>query len=126
MPALPWTTIHTPDPARTYQAFATKLPLTSHRHVPGFLRDTQRIRRQLSTSDGLVGYGLLAELGAKTFWTVSVWDDEASLRAFAAAEPHRSIMRRVPARMGASQFHPFTVSGADLPLGWDAVKERMA
>ena len=27
MPALPWTIIRTPDPARTYTAFATTLPL---------------------------------------------------------------------------------------------------
>ena len=100
MPALPWTSIAEPDPDRTYVGFATKLPLTAHRHVPGFLRDTMRIRRQLAASPGLVGYSLLAELGAKTFWTASIWEDEASLRSFAAAEPHRSVMRRVPARMG--------------------------
>jgi len=93
--------------------------------VPGFLRDTLRLRRQLATSPGLVGYGLLAELVRKTFWTVSVWEDDASLRAFAGAEPHRSIMRRAPARMGASAFHPFEVTAADLPLGWDDVKHRV-
>ena len=97
MPALPWTTIRTPDPARTYLAYATKLPLTKHRYVPGFLRDTLRIRRQLRSAPGLVGYALLADLRHATFWTVSVWEDEASLRAFAGAEPHRSITRRLPA-----------------------------
>lgn len=126
MPALPWTTIRPPDPDRTYTAFATRLPLTAHRYVPGFLRDTMRIRRQLATSPGLVGYGLLAELRAKTFWTVSVWEDDASLRAFAAGEPHRAIMRRVPRRMGASAFHPFEITAADLPLGWADVKERLS
>src|SRR3954465_13017993 len=100
MRPLPWTTIVTPDPARTYVAFATRLPLTKHRHVPGFLSDTLGVRRQLGAAPGLVGYSLLAHLGAKTFWTVSVWQDEAALRAFAAAEPHRGITRRAPARMG--------------------------
>jgi hypothetical protein len=126
MPALPWTTIRTPDPERTYQAFGTKLPLTSALYIPGFLRDTRRIRHQLAAADGIVGYGLLAELRAKTFWTVSVWDDEASLRAFAAAEPHRSIMRRVPGRMGLSAFQPFDVVGTDLPIEWAVVKDQMA
>ena len=126
MPALPWTTIRPPDPDRPYTAFATRLPLSAHRYVPGFLRDTMRIRRQLATSPGLVGYGLLAELRRKTFWTVSVWEDDASLRAFAGAEPHRSIMRRMPARMGASAFHPFEITAADLPLRWSDVKARLA
>ena len=85
-----------------------------------------RIRRQLAASPGLVGYSLLAELGAKTFWTVSMWEDEASLRAFAAAEPHRSVMRRVPARMGESAFRTFAVTGRELPLTWPASKDRVS
>jgi heme-degrading monooxygenase HmoA len=126
MPALPWTTVRTPDPTTTYVAFATRLPLSRHRYIPGFLRDTVRIRRQLRGAPGLLGYGLLAELGRATFWTVSVWEDEAALRAFAAAEPHRSVMRRVPARMGASAFRPFDVRGADVPIAWRDVKTRLA
>jgi hypothetical protein len=42
VPALPWTSIAEPAPARTYVGLATKLPLTAHRHVPGFLRDAVR------------------------------------------------------------------------------------
>ena len=125
MPTLPWTTLHTPDPDRTYAAFATKLPLTAHRHVPGFLRDTLRIRHQLRGAPGLVGYALRAELVAKTFWTVSVWDDEGARRAFATAEPHRTVMRRVPARMAASTLRAFDITGADLPLPWPDVQARL-
>jgi heme-degrading monooxygenase HmoA len=126
MPALPWTTTGTPDPSRTYTAIATKLPLTAHRHVPGFLRDTLRIRRQLQHAPGLIGYSMLAELGRKTFWTVSVWEDDTSLRAFAGADPHRAITRRVPARMGESEFRPFEIVGADVPLRWPDVTARLS
>ncbi len=129
MPALPWTSTRPADTIeveRTYVGFVTKLPLTAHRHVPGFLRDTLRIRRQLAAAPGLVGYSLLAELVAKTFWTVSVWEDEAALRAFAAADPHRSVTRRAPARMGASAFRTFDVAGAELPLRWPASKDRLS
>jgi len=124
--ALPWTTVSTPDPSRTYVGFATRLPLTGHRHTPGFLVDTRRVRRQLAGAPGLVGYSLLAQLGKKTFWTVSVWEDEAALRAFAAAEPHRDVTRRSPGRMGASRFETFTVAGTDVPLPWAAVRQRFA
>ena len=64
-------------------------------------------------------------LGAKTFWTVSVWEDEAALRSFAAGEPHRSVMRRVPARMDRSVFRTFSVNGRELPLTWPASKDRL-
>jgi heme-degrading monooxygenase HmoA len=124
MPALPWTSIRTPEADRTYTGFATRLPLTSYRYIPGFLRDTSKIRRQLPAAAGLVGYALLAELGAKTFWTASVWEEEAALRAFAGAEPHRSITRRTPGRMGQSVFRTFEVAGRDLPLTWPGSKVR--
>jgi heme-degrading monooxygenase HmoA len=126
MPALPWTAVRTPDPDSTYLGFATGLPLTRYRHVPGFLRDTTKIRHQLAGASGLVGYSLLAELRAKTFWTVSVWDDDAAMRAFAGTDPHRSIIRRVPDRMGASAFRTFAVAGRELPLTWPAAKDRLA
>jgi len=125
MPALPWTTIRTPEPTRTYTAFATTLPLARHRDVPGFLRDTRRIRGQLRTAPGLVGYSLVAELRHRMFRTISVWEDEVSLRAFAGAEPHRTIMRRLSGRMGTTAFHRFDVVGADVPLTWRDVTSRV-
>ena len=77
MPALPWTTIRTPDPARTYLAYATKLPLAKHRYVPGFLRDTLRIRRQLRSRQASSATRCSPTSRHATFWTVSVWEDEA-------------------------------------------------
>jgi hypothetical protein len=69
MPALPWTARQAVDPGREYLAMASRLPLKSHRSIPGFLRDATAIRRQLARASGLVGYALDAELGRKTFWT---------------------------------------------------------
>ena len=126
MPALPWTAVRAPEPTRSYVGFATRLPLTKHRYIPGFLRDTARIRRHLRTAPGLVGYALLADLRRATFWTVSVWEDEPSLRAFAGAAPHRTVTRRVPARMGTSAFGSFEVHGADVPVAWRDVMSRLA
>ena len=85
-----------------------------------------RIRRQLAASPGLVGYSLLAELGAKTFWTVSIWEDEAALRAFAAAEPHRSVMRRVAGADGRERVPDVHVTGREFPLTWPASKDRLS
>src|SRR3984893_7536817 len=89
MPALPWTRRHAVDPGRTYLAMASRLPLRRRRSIPGFVRDAVAIRRQLARADGLVGYALDAELGRKTFWTFSVWEDQAARDALAASHPHR-------------------------------------
>lgn len=61
MPALPWVERHAIDRNRNYMAMASRLPLKSYRHIPGFLRDATRIRRQLADTPGLLGYGLNAQ-----------------------------------------------------------------
>ena len=122
MPALPWTQRREVDPARTYLAMASRLPLRRRRSIPGFLRDTMAIRRQLAGARGMVGYALDAELTRKTFWTFSVWEDRASLDAFASANPHRAIIRRLRPLMEQTRFEFFQIPGSDLPLTWDQMK----
>ena len=122
MPALPWTQRQAVDPGRPYLAMASRLPLQRRRSIPGFLRDTLAIRRQLARADGLVGYALDAELARKTFWTFSVWQDQASLDAFAAADPHRAIIRRLRPLMRQTRFEFFQIAGSDLPWTWDQMK----
>ena len=119
MLALPWIQRQPFDPATHYVAMASRLPLRRHRAVPGFLRDTLRIRRQLATAPGLVGYGLKANVLDKTFWTFSVWEDQAALEAFARSDPHRQITQRLAPLMGQTRFATFTVAGDAVPTTWD-------
>jgi heme-degrading monooxygenase HmoA len=119
MPALPWVERQPVDPNRDYVAMASRLPLKHYRSIPGFLRDTLAIRRQLAGTSGLVGYGLNAELTRKRFFTFSVWQDQESLDAFAAADPHRRIIRRLRPLMGKTRFEFFGISGSQLPMTWD-------
>ena len=72
-----------------YIVMASRLPLKRFRSIPSFLRATLRIRTLLADTAGLVGYALNAQLSRKTYWTVSVWQDRASLDAFARSQPHR-------------------------------------
>ena len=122
MSALPWVKGHSIDTSRDYIAMASRLPLKSYRSIPGFLRDVLKIRHQLAGTAGLVGYALDAQLGRKTFWTFSVWDDRASIEAFAATDPHRRIIRALRPRMGTTKFDFFPIAGSALPLTWDQMK----
>ena len=122
MPALPWAQRRAVEPGRTYVAMASRLPLKRRRSIPGFLRDALAIRRQLARADGMVGYALDAELARKTFWTFSVWEDQASLDAFASSDPHRAIIGRLRPLMGPTRFEFFQIPGSDLPLTWDQMK----
>ena len=118
MPALPWVAREPIGPDRTYTVMSSKLPLKRSRSIPGFLRDTLAIRRQLRSTVGLVGYSLDAEIARRTFWTFSVWTDQASLDAFAAAEPHRDIIRRLRPLMGPTRFSTTTLTGRNIPTTW--------
>lgn len=126
MPALPWLERQPIDPQREYVAMASRLPLKSYGSVPGFLRDTMQVRRQLAQTPGLVGYTLNAGLARKTFLTFSVWEDQASLDRFAASEPHRSIIARLRQRMKPTTFEFFPISGTDLPLTWEQITARLS
>jgi heme-degrading monooxygenase HmoA len=101
---------------------ASRLPLKRHRSIPGFLCDALAIRRQLARAEGMVGFALDAEVARKTFWTFSVWEDQASLDAFASSDPHLAITRRLRPLMGRTRFEFFPIPGSDLPLTWDRMK----
>jgi len=118
MPAFPWTSRDPVDPDRTYVVMASRLPLRRSRSVPGFLRDTLAIRRQLASADGLVGYALDANLLRRTFWTFSVWVDAEHLEAFAASDPHRRIIARLAPLMGETRFSTSTMTGSGIPPTW--------
>lgn len=122
MPALPWVQRENVDPATSYQAMASYLPLKRHRSIPGFLTDALAIRRQLAEAEGLIGYALDAKLTSKTFWTFSVWKTRADLDAFARSDPHQKIIRRLRPRMGESRFAFFSLPGETLPLDQEQMK----
>ncbi len=125
MPSLPWFRVSTAEPGTELTVMASRLPLRRHRHIPGFLRWTMRIRRQLSDTPGLVGYSLDARLVRKTFWTLSAWASREELEAFVRTNPHRTAMDDLRPRMGQPTFAFWTVSSEDLPLRWDDARRRI-
>jgi hypothetical protein len=126
MPALPWSTRRQVDNDRQYTAMASRLPLKSFWSLPGFMRDTLRIRRQLTNSPGLVGYSLNAHLFGKTFWTFSVWESEDALRTFSGTDPHRTIITQLRPKMDTTKFEFFSIAGSEVPLAWEQIIARTA
>jgi heme-degrading monooxygenase HmoA len=125
MPALPWTSRAAPDPEATYVVMGSKLPLLGYRFIPRFLAHSMKIRRQLASTDGLIGYALNARLAHKEFWTVSVWQSRDELERFATTDPHATIIRTKSERMAESKFVFWTCRGRDLPVTWSVVAEHL-
>lgn len=122
MPAIPWRSFSAVEPNREYLVMASRLPLVSHRTIPKFMRLTLAVARQLQRTPGLVGYSLLAQPVAKTFWTLSAWQDQHALAAFTRAMPHLHVMKDLRPHMTTTKFTRWTVPGSSLPVTWaDAI-----
>ena len=89
------------------------------------MRYTSQIRRQLANSEGLIGYALDAHVLSRDFWTLSVWEDEASLRRFVQQDPHGKVMMDLLPHMGQTAFFPFKVDASSIPPDWEDTKRRM-
>lgn len=124
MAEIAWQSYSHATPERDYVALLSYLPLNSFWRLPWLVAYLSRVRRQLRTSAGLIGYSLLAQPVARRFWTLSAWEDEAALRAFVAAPPHVAVMAALAPHMGATRFTRWTVKGSDLPLRWDDALKR--
>jgi len=124
VPDLPWRARRPADPDTDYVALLTYLPLRRFRTLPAFTRFILAVQGQLAGAGGLVGYALRARPVSRRFWTLSVWDDEAALRQFVVAKPHRDIMQSLRGKMGETSFTRWRVRGSDLPLPWEDAMEH--
>ena len=73
----------------------TRLRLRSIRFLIPFAFLTARSKRQVESSNGCLGSEVRKTKGL-TFWTLTVWDSEANMRAFMTQSPHREAMSKLP------------------------------
>ena len=69
----------------------TRLRVRSIRYLPGFFLYTITSALQAKRAPGNLGMGALRDAN-NTFWTRTAWQDEAAMRAFMMAPPHRRAM----------------------------------
>ena len=113
-----------PDKNREYFALLSCLPLNKYRAIPGFLRFSSQIQKQLRATPGVIGYSLRAKLLSRNFWTLSAWADEKALTDFVAKIPHEQAMRAMMPHMGPTKFTKWKVLGSALPLQWEEAMQR--
>ncbi|MBM7806887.1 hypothetical protein JOD57_002724 [Geodermatophilus bullaregiensis] len=99
IPDLPWTARRAFDGPGT--VLYTELHLRRLRDVPAFMATSLTILRQVARSPGARAAVLRAQPLARSFATVSWWDDEAAMRTFARTDPHRTAMRRWAPRLSS-------------------------
>ncbi len=126
MPTLPWTA---PKNSRSSTGelvvMASRFQLQAWRDVAPFFVASFRIRRQMLNSPGVVGVSLIARPTSKTFYTLSAWQDRASLDATVAHQPHAATMNRFRSRTTDSLFAFWSIPATDGPPTWDEAQRRL-
>lgn len=101
----------------------TRLRLRSWRFFPAFLLQTARTIAQARKSDGFGGRALLRDR-QRTFWTMTLWQDEAAMRRFMTSGAHLKAMPHLLDWCDeASVVHWWQENAG--PPGWHEVERRM-
>lgn len=111
---IPWTTVGRAPAGRNAQIMASRFRLKTALRSPQFLVYAIRIWRQARSSQGILGVSLRAYPLRGTFWTLSAWTDEAALRTFARADPHRTIIGNIRPWAKEATFRFWTVPADEL------------
>jgi quinol monooxygenase YgiN len=120
-----WKSLSELDADTHYVVLASSIPPKSMASTWSMFRGSRVVREQLLTTDGVLGFSMLAEPARKTYATLSVWRDEAALSAFATAEPHALLMAELAPLMDEPKFVRWTISGSDGVPSWSDALDRL-
>jgi hypothetical protein len=121
----PWKSIKALEPDREYVVLASSIPPLSRSSTRRLFNGASAVRKQLASTEGVVGFSLLARPLRKQYATLSIWVDEGALAAFSDTSPHRELMTDLSPEMGATTFVRWTISGSDGRPSWSEALRRL-
>lgn len=101
----------------------TRLRIRALRFLPGFALHAVRTRNQVRAATGFLGGALLPDRDW-TFWTLTAWTDEPSMRGYMLAGAHRRAMPRLVHWCDEASIVHWTQAEATLP-SWAEADRRM-
>ncbi|MER7751367.1 DUF3291 domain-containing protein [Kitasatospora sp. NPDC097643] len=125
MPTLPWITPNPAAPGTRAVVMASRFEVRSLADVPRFFAKSIAVWRQIGRTPGALGASLVAHPLRRTFYTLSAWESREALNAFAAAEPHRSVMTSLRDTTKESTFTFWQTPVKQLPITWTEAHRRL-
>jgi len=101
----------------------TRLRVRSWRYLPQFVWHSLKAASQAKRSEGFLGGRLLIE-ARSTFWTVTAWKDEATMRAYRNAGAHGAVMPSLMDWSDEASVAHWTQDTSEIP-GWQDLHRRM-
>ncbi|HEX4871293.1 MAG TPA: antibiotic biosynthesis monooxygenase family protein [Nevskiaceae bacterium] len=91
-----------------------------------FWEGVWRVEGALARQPGLVGHRLRRSLLGREVWTMTVWQDEASLEAFVRSPLHQQAMREGVAALSFIETARLRLPAERLPPSWDEAEAALA
>jgi heme-degrading monooxygenase HmoA len=101
----------------------TRLRVRLLRDLPAFLWQTFLAQRQLLRAPGFSGGKLLIDR-RRTFWTLTVWQDERAMKAFRGSAAHAKVMPRLAEWCDEAAYAHWTSDGASVS-DWQEAYEHL-
>jgi hypothetical protein len=87
------------------------------------MRANEASVKELKDSKGLLkGKELIDK--KLTFWTITLWEDEASMKIFRNSSSHRNAMQNLPNWCNEASYHHWVQDGVEFP-DWCTVSEML-
>ena len=101
----------------------TRLRVKSIFFLLPFMRANEASVKELTASTGLLkGKELIDK--KLTFWTITLWEDEESMKKFRGASSHRIAMQHLPKWCNEASYHHWVQEGNEFPT-WNTISEKL-
>jgi heme-degrading monooxygenase HmoA len=101
----------------------TRLRVRSIFYLLPFFRSNEASARELKKSKGLIKAKELIDKNL-TFWTITMWEDEESMRNFRGCRSHKFAMQHLSKWCNEASYHHWVQDDIEFP-NWDTVSEKL-
>ena len=101
----------------------TRLRVKSIFFLIPFMRANEASVKELKASVGLLkGKELIDK--KFTFWTITIWENQESMKGFRGSLSHRNAMQRLPKWCDEASYHHWVQEDNEVP-SWDTISEKL-
>lgn len=101
----------------------TRLRVKSIFYLIPFMRANEASVKELKASFGLLEGKELIDKNL-TFWTMTIWEDEASMKTFRGSLAHRNAMQKLPNWCNEASYHHWIQEDNGCPT-WNKASEKL-
>ncbi len=101
----------------------TRLRVKSIFYLIPFMRANEASVKEINKSKGfLKGKELIDK--KLTFWTITIWENEESMKEFRISTSHRIAMQHLPKWCDEASYHHWVQEETEFPT-WDNISEKL-